>query len=188
MAIHVTDAGGSILRSVGPQDTIGPGRPTVGISLFRLTPDGQFVWIGNGYSFSRWRLRDNALVERIEVSDVPWMKQPIYQALPGRVGAPQVRVGGTIISLSGVDGSGRLWLNGRTSDPSISANGEVHRLEVFDPRTGNVVVSQTVPSPLHLLPPGDRVLTGSVDSNGVLRITAWTFRIVGRQTPTEERK
>jgi hypothetical protein len=181
LSIHISDGNAAILRSVGRLDTITPGAPGIGIPNFRLTADQQTIWIANGYSLGRWRLRDNAHLEQIEVHDIPWMKPPVYRTVRGRGGQPtQVRVGGTTVMLTGADTSGRLWMYGRTTDSLTNSTEVPQVLELLDPRTGTVVTSQPMPYAIQLLPSGDLAFSGALDERGVLTITVWSFRIVGR--------
>jgi hypothetical protein len=143
------------------------------------------VWYSQGYSFEQRSLDDQQL-HRFEVYDVPFLPLPKYVTMQGARGPYKLPVGGGDVFLGGVDSLGQLWVVGRppvenaTPRAKPSARGTEGLLEIFDPRSGQVKSSQTIPTPIVLMPKGNLAYSAIIDADRVVvGYDVFSFRFVG---------
>jgi hypothetical protein len=177
---HVMDARGAIVKSIGPQETIRPGLPSAARSFFQA-PDKNTMWFYDADSLwmQQWSV-DGSPVTHLEISHAPYMRGPY----------------GGAVQMLGVDAQGMLWIAGierrappadlatapqvRSSVDTPSRTPRPSTLEILDPRTGSVLVSQRMEYRVRLLQSGRAAYTIREDTNGFKSFHILSYRIVGR--------
>jgi hypothetical protein len=185
-SIHVMQPDGTILRSLGSEDPVVPGRPPTGQHMFMVSPDQQSLWVAKAYSLEQWRVSDNAPLSRFGIYDVPWLNGPAGVVEErGPRGSYQLLVGAASVLLVGVDTLGQLWMGGQV--PMPIQPGRVRELsdwtlylEIVDPKTRSVRSSQRLDMGRRLSVKGDFAMSGSTDADGIVTVTTWTYRFVNR--------
>jgi len=190
-SFHVMTSNGSFIRAIGPEHAVGPGHPILPVPEFMVTPAKNSFWYRDKdgqFSFTRWSAAGE-MMQRIELTDVPWLPTPSYVARGGKSTVVMVPEGAGSATLAGIDTAGNLWVTirpprdgaSRESTRGGRAAAPVEmRLDVVNPRTGEVLSSQPAPIARALFPSGDLAFSAERDQNGFLSFTVWTFRYVSR--------
>jgi hypothetical protein len=169
---------GSIRQSLGPEQTLAPGGLLPASPPFKVAPDQQSLWVNAGYhryALTQWSI-DGRLLGSLQIDDTPFLPEPTLitqRASSGRV--VQAEMGGDVV-LTGVDTLGQVWAWGKA--PGTTRTQGV--LEIVDPRTGEVRVSQKVPAPISLLRGGALAYSATIDDDGFKTFVVSTYRIVRR--------
>jgi hypothetical protein len=176
-SVHVLNQDGSVRRSLGPEGVVIPGR-LFSPSWFRLAPDQRSVWLyttDHRFRLEHWSL-DNRRLASFEIHDVPDFPEPTFETRRTRDGRSVRRaVGGASVLLNGIDTLGQLWMVRGLPDAGESA----YVLDIVDPRTGGIRLSQRMPMAIGLLRRGDIGISGTTDADGFRSYTLWRYRFVG---------
>ena len=176
--VFVLNPDGSIRKSLGPEQTVAPGRSRRSIPPLKVSPDRRSVWINgeyNRYALTQWSI-DGRLLASLEIEDTPFLPEPTivtHRAPSGRTF--QIETGGEVV-ITGVDTLGQVWAYGKAPGAKLGDG----ILEILDPRTGEVLVSQKMRSPVSLLRSGDLAFTGVSDSDGFITVTVSKYRVIRR--------
>ena len=175
--LHVIAGDGTVRRSLGPEQAVGPDLPRLEMRPVFLARDGHTIHLGqwdHRYILESWDLGGRFL-SKIEVVDVPFHQKSITREIPRR-GRPPTRIteyGGT--TLLGVDTLGQLWINVKGAGPTA-----VRHLEIVEPATGVIRSSQVVAAPVLLLPAGDLAYSATMADDGFVSFTVARYKFVGR--------
>jgi hypothetical protein len=185
LAFHILDRNGQVSRSFGdPTTVVLPGSPR-SPALLALSRDRQTFWTQTGYRLEQWTPAGRLLAS-FEVYDVPWLPPPVYEEVrlksDGGRGAQSVRAPTNQgnATITGVDGSGMVWLYVAPPLREASAQGRgstTVNYEVFDPSRGRVFASITLDQFLYFVPGTELVWTISSAADGTVSYTIWKMRI-----------
>ena len=167
----------TIRRSIGPGRVPNAERPTPRVALFYVPPDGRSIWYAEElrYSFSQWSI-DGRHLGAVEIDDTPFLPEPKPVTRRSTRGVPfETREGGVAL-VNGIDTTGLVWVWAR--GPGLKPEDAL--LEVIDPQTGEIHVSQKATKPVRLLPRGDLAYSWTTDDDGFMTAIVSTYRFVRR--------
>ncbi len=184
---HLLDKSGVTIRSIG--DSVRASDPNAAPPIpaaFILSPDEKSFWTSNEYLLQQRNL-DGTRGAAFFVHDIPWFKAATVAETFGRGGrAMNTAKDFTTVGLAGVDSTGLIWLNGLTHTSVPSAGGRAteqnsYRIDVFDSRTGKVLVSQPIEhNGLRFLTRSNLAYSASTSASGMLSYTVWRVALRGR--------
>jgi hypothetical protein len=83
-----------------------------------------------------------------------------------------------VLDIMGVDREGRYWITGLIPTGTGTGRGDRRYIvEVIDPTTRELVLSQPVEGPMRFLPGGEYAFSIHADSDGVQSFTVWRVGI-----------
>jgi hypothetical protein len=189
LPFHVLNDSGRVVRSFG-----GNGRRVLmgtadlpnATLPFAMSRDERSLWVTadfEGFTLREWRL-DGTPLRTVQVVDVPWMHPLVYyDTTITRSGVKRTlrktRPHATV-HLAGIDREGRLWLTSRLPNTGEPANDhpKTHAIEVFDPRSGTLLLAQPSDSELRMLS-ADLAYTTATDADGIVTFTIWRTAVRG---------
>ena len=177
-SIFIVNPDGTIRRSLGPEQTLAPGRRLFIPTRFKAAPDRRSLWIStdyNRYRFSQWSI-DNRLLASLEIHDAPFLPEPKRVTRRDGAGRTYQSLLGGNVSVTGLDTLGQIWIWGRAPQAKLTEG----VLEVIDPVTGGIRVSQRTTTPVWLLRSGAMAYTPTTDDDGFMTFVVSRYRIVRR--------
>ena len=176
-SVFIVDRDGMIRRSLGPEQTVIPGQARPRAVRFYAPPDRRSLWYAEEfrYFFSQWSV-DGQPLGSLEIFDAPYLTGPKPVTRRSASGVTyQDHEGGTV-RVTGIDSTGQLWIWGRAS----AAKPMEGLLEVVDPRSGEIRVSQRMTAPVWLLSGGNLVYSWTTDGDGFMSAVVSKYRLVRR--------